>query len=66
MKLWVLTEISGEAADAVALLGADDPAEARWLLREKTGEHARVCTEIDPERGIVALVGFRATKAATS
>lgn len=57
MKLWMLTEIAGEPDGATALVWADDPGEARWTLREKTGKDGRVCIEIQPERGVAALIG---------
>lgn len=60
MKLWMLTEIPGEPGEAAALVWADDPDEARWLLREKTGKGGRVCIEIQPERGLAALIGVSA------
>lgn len=63
LKLWMLTEITqvtGEPGEAAALVWADDPDEARHLLRERTGKKARVCTEIEPEKGVAALIGIRA------
>jgi hypothetical protein len=62
VKLWMLTEISGESGGAAALVWADDPDEARWLLREKTGKHARACTEVQPERGVWGLIGLGVTE----
>jgi hypothetical protein len=62
VKLWMLTEISGEPGEAVALVWAEDPGEAQWLLREKTGKKARVCTEIQPEKGVAALIGIGAAQ----
>lgn len=60
VKLWMLTEILGESGEAAALVWADDPDEARGALRKKSGKHARYCTEIQPERGVAALITVRA------
>ena len=62
MKLWMLTEIPGAVSEAAALVWADDPDEARRLLREKIGNDGRVCIEVQPEKGVAALIGVSAAE----
>lgn len=62
LKLWMLTEVTnidGTPGEAAVLVWADDPDEARQLLHDRTGKSARVCTEIEPARGVAALIGIR-------
>ncbi len=60
VRLYALNEFDGEPAEATALVWAEDPDEARWLAKEKTGKRARVIIEIGPERGVAALFGLGA------
>jgi hypothetical protein len=62
----MLTQIPGEPGDAAAIVWADDPGEARRLLRERTGKDARVCTEIQSERGVWGLIAFSTAAARAS
>lgn len=60
MKLWMIDEFDGTAPEhAAAFVWADDPEEARSLLRERTGgRDGLLCCELPPERGVAALIGF--------
>lgn len=64
MKLYMLTDFPGESADATALVWADDPGEARWMINEATGKRGRVATELSmpDSAAIAAMIGLR-TKA---
>jgi hypothetical protein len=64
VKLWMIDEFDGAPEHAAAFVWADDPDEARSLLRERLGKDGRLCTEVQPERGVWGLIGFGVTEAA--